>query len=296
MFEPAVAKSSPDTKSITLDFTSNVILSGELLISKLSNMDYMSDREIYKIVSDYYEFILNEIFTTTDATMKRYYIDLFTQPKFIIALTQVMYTITPDHTIRRRMNKMSYDYLVMKDSKNKDSYVSGLLMALSKTVNRDKIPKLCSLPLPEDLASLLSLARYSSEKEVTNVKRLNRVLMNQPLESITEQKIVDIYLALFDHILPLFTGVMLDVVSPQTLTPDGLEIYGLITLAALDLMNELPITDIKKGLVLFDEDRKVQYADYPLRINLESCSSEDYSRILQAIDLLKTEGVYISTY
>lgn len=291
MIKPASVDSQG---SVTLDFTSNVTLTPEMLVNKLKNINVMTDKEVYELVNDYYEDILTDIFIKKEKQEKSEFTDLFTVPKFIIALTQVMYTLTPSHTTRRRLNKMSYDYLVLKE-RNRDPYVSGLLMALSKTVNRDKIPKLCTLPLPEDLASLLALSRYSSEKEVLNVKRLNRVLLNQPADSITEQKIVDIYLSLFEHILPLFTGVMLDVISPQNLSPNTAEVYGLITLAALDIMNELPIVDIKKGLTMFDEDRKIQYPDSPLRINLESCSQEDYPRLLKAIDLLKQEGVYIST-
>ena len=263
------------TESVTLDFSSNVTMSDEKLIDVLSNIDNMYN---------------------TNSDLRKKAIEIFTVPKFIISITQAMYSITPSHVTRRRLNKMCYDYLVLEGEHHKDGYVSGLLMTLSKTVNRDRIPVLCTIPLSEDLASMLSLARYSSEKDVTNVKRLNRVLMVQPLNTITEQKIIDIYLALFDHVLPLFTGVMLDVVSPQTLNEDDAEIYGLITLAILDILEELPLADIKKGLILFDQDRKIQYPDSPLRINLESCSEADYPRLLTAIDSLKREGIRISTF
>lgn len=287
-------KAAPTTESIQLDFTSNLTLTPELLRDKMSNIDKLSDKEIYGLVKEYYGTILNIIFDSTDKSMKRFFIDLFTNAKFILALTQAMYTETPNDMIKKRLNKMCYDYLVLSDHDSKD-YVSGLLMSLAKTINRDKIPLLCAIPLPEDLSSMIALSRYSSEKEVVNVKRLNRVLMKQPIDSISEQKIVDIYLALFDHILPLFTGVMLDVESPTNMTTNAMEVYGVITLAVLDIMNELPIADIKKGLSLFDEDRKIQYSEKPIRINLESISPIDYPRILTAIDQLRDEGVIIST-
>lgn len=282
--------------TISLDFSSNMILTDDILIRSLSNINMMSDRDAYSLIKDYYGNVLNIIFDSQDPELKRQAINIFTIPKFIIAMTQVMYTVNPTHTIRRRLNKMCYDYLVLESGHHKDEYVSGLLMTLSKTINRDKIPILCAIPLSEDLASLLALSRYSSQKDTINVKRLNRVLMNQPLESMSEQRIIDIYLALFDHVLQLFTGVMLDVVSPQTLNESSGEIYGLITLATLDIMEELPLSDIKKGLIMFDRDRQIQYPDSPLRINLESCSSSDYPRLLTAIDMLKSEGIYISTF
>lgn len=296
MYVPVTNVPNNSQNGMALDFSSNVMMSDEMLIQSLSNINALADRDAYSIIKEYYENVLNIIFDSPDKNLKTKAINIFTIPKFIIAMTQVMYTINPNHQVRRRLNKMCYDYLVLESNHHKDEYVSGLLMTLSKTVNRDKIPVLCAVPLSEDLASLLALARYSSEKDTTNVKRLNRVLMNQPLDAMSEQKIIDIYLALFDHVLPLFTGVMLDVVSPQTLTESSGEIYGLITLAALDIIEELPMADIRKGLILFDQDRKMQYPDSPLRINLESCSESDYPRLLKAIDALKAEGVYISTF
>ena len=296
MYVPVTNIPNNSQNGVALDFSSNVMMSDEMLIQSLSNINALADRDAYSIIKEYYENVLNIIFDSPDKNLKTKAINIFTIPKFIIAMTQVMYTINHNHQVRRRLNKMCYDYLVLESSHHKDEYVSGLLMTLSKTVNRDKIPVLCAVPLSEDLASLLALARYSSEKDTTNVKRLNRVLMNQPLDTMSEQKIIDIYLALFDHVLPLFTGVMLDVVSPQTLTESSGEIYGLITLAALDIIEELPMADIRKGLILFDQDRKMQYPDSPLRINLESCSESDYPRLLKAIDALKAEGVYISTF
>lgn len=290
-------KPAEDTGSVTIDFSANVLLTNDMLAEKIKSLDNLSDQDIYILVRDYYDTILTDIFESKDNNKKSDFIDLFMQPKFIIALTQVMYNIPPENITsqtKRRLNKMSFDYLMI-DENDRDKYISGLLMALSKTVNRDKIPRLCTIPLPEDMASLLALARYSSEKEVLNVKRLNKVLMSQPLTSLSEQKIVDIYLALFEHVLPLFTGVLLDVVSPQNMNSNSSEIYGLITLAMLDIMNELPIADIKTGLVRFEETRQIWYPDSPLRLNIESCSEEDYPRVLCAIDQLKTEGVYITT-
>lgn len=290
-------KPAEDTGTVTLDFSANILLTNDMLAEKIRSLDNLSSQDIYILVRDYYETILTDIFESKDIDKKSEFIDLFMQPKFIIALTQVMYSVTPENISsqsRRRLNKMSFDYLIIEEH-DRDEYISGLLMSLSKTVNRDKIPRLCTIPLPEDMASLLALARYSSEKEVLNVKRLNKVLMNQPLTSLSEQKIVSIYLALYEHVLPLFTGVMLDVVSPQNMNSNSSEIYGLITLAILDIMNELPIADIKKGLMSFEETRRIWYPDSPLRLNLESCSEEDYPRVLYAIDNLKEEGVYIAT-
>lgn len=283
----------PNREGIELDFSSNVIMDDNMLLEKLRNIDNLDSKELYKIIKEYYNNILYNIFKNREECKSSPFTYLFTIPKFIITLTQVMYEETPDEICRRRLNKMSYDYLIIEH--NQDKYVSGLLMSLSKVINKDKIPKLCTLQLSEDFSSLLLLVRYSSEKEYINVRRLNKVLLNQPLNSLSEQRIVDIYVALFDHVLPLFTGVMLDSMPTQNMTPDQQEIYGLITLAMLDIINELPTNLIKKGLISFNDDRRMLYEDIPLRINLESCSPEDYPRLIAAIDELKSEGIYICT-
>ena len=46
-----VANIPNNDDTVTLDFTSNVTMSDEKLIEVLSNIDNMSDREAYKIVS-----------------------------------------------------------------------------------------------------------------------------------------------------------------------------------------------------------------------------------------------------
>lgn len=286
-----------NTHGITLDFSSNILLDEDTLFNKIKHsIIEQLDLDTYQLVKEYYELIMDDIFKKKDQGKASNFTQLFTVPKFIQIITQVMYECRPSDMTRRRINKMSYDYLVKKDH-DRDQQVGSLLMSLSKTVNARERLKICAtINISGDLASLLTLARYSSEKETINVKRVNRVLMNQPLKTINEQMVVDIYLALFDHMLPLFTGVMLDVMPVQTLPKDAAEIYGLITLAILDLMNELPITDIKKGLTLFNEDRNMQYQDCPLRLNLESCSQVDYPRLIGAIDALKREGIYISNW
>ena len=283
-----VAKNNADTVNLALD--SVVLYSTTELATAFASIEAMDDYQVYSLVKQYYEIMLDDIFEKKELKQESPFTKLFTIPRFIITLTQVMYTISPDSSVRRRLNKMSYDYLVLSNH-DKDKYVETLLM--SKTVNRDRIPKLCALNISEDFSSLLALARYSSENETLNVKRLNKVLMAQPESLLSEQLLVDIYINLFDHVLPLFTGVMLDVQSPHNMNENASQIYALISLAILDIMEALPMDDIQRGLKMFIEDKQMRYPDSPTRINLEACSSSDYPRLLTAIDLLKEKGIYL---
>ena len=275
---------------VKLDLSQNMILNPELLWNKLADIEHLDDSELYKILSNYLDKILDEIFNNKNTR----FISLFTTPKFISTLTQVLYNITLSDSQKKKLNKMAYDYLIKKTEK--DEYVSSLLSVMAKVVNRDIIPTLCGLGMPESIAAMLAMARFSNEKEIINVRRLNHILMQQPPETLSEQLIVDIYCKLFDHMLALFEGVMLDVVSPQVMSSGEAEIYGLITLAALDIFEALPMQTLKYGLSLFEEDKRVLYSDYHVRMNLESCSPQDYPRLLAAIDELKSAGIFMPTF
>lgn len=280
---------------IGLDYSSMIQMTPETLYTNMQNtFKLMNDKDAFNLVKNNYKIMLSDIFDKKERKETSNFIKYFTDSKFLSIMTQVMYTETPDEKSKRRLNKMCFDYIVLQ-SKNKDQYIVDLISALSRTINRDIIPILCTIPLSESMAATIALSRYSSEKENINIKRLNKVLMNQPLETLNEEKIVNIYLKLFDHVLPLFTGVMLDVQSPQNMSSDAEEIYGMITLAMLDIMNELPIGDIKKGLKLFNEDRKILYPDSPLRMNLKCCSETDFPRFVRALDELELEGIIIDT-
>lgn len=280
---------------IGLDYSSMIQMTPETLYTSMQNtFKLMNDKDAFNLVKNNYKIMLSDIFDKKERKETSNFIKYFTDSKFLSIMTQVMYTETPDEKSKRRLNKMCFDYIVLQ-SKNKDQYIVDLISALSRTINRDIIPILCTIPLSESMAATIALSRYSSEKENINIKRLNKVLMNQPLGTLDEEKIVNIYLKLFDHVLPLFTGVMLDVQSPQNMSSDAEEIYGMITLAMLDIMNELPIGDIKKGLKLFNEDRKILYPDSPLRMNLKCCSETDFPRFVRALDELELEGIIIDT-
>lgn len=280
---------------IGLDYSSMIQMTPETLYTNMQNtFKLMNDKDAFNLVKNNYKIMLSDIFDKKERKETSNFIKYFTDSRFLSIMTQVMYTETPDEKSKRRLNKMCFDYIVLQ-SKNKDQYIVDLISALSRTINRDIIPILCTIPLSESMAATIALSRYSSEKENINIKRLNKVLMNQPLGTLDEEKIVNIYLKLFDHVLPLFTGVMLDVQSPQNMSSDAEEIYGMITLAMLDIMNELPIGDIKKGLKLFNEDRKILYPDSPLRMNLKCCSETDFPRFVRALDELELEGIIIDT-
>lgn len=288
MFEEFAKAKQHDT--VTIDFTKNLLMTPDMLREKFLHIDTMSDADLYNLFKQYFNEILDTIFVNKD----QYMISLFTNARFITVATQAMYSIEITNTQKKRCNKLAYDYLVKKEG-IKDETVSDLLVSFSKVINKDVIPRLCGLGLSGNVSSMIALARYSSEKEIINVKRLNKVIMKQSAKIMTEQMIVDIYCILYKSALDLFEGVMYDVVSHQNMNQNEKEIYGTISLAVLDIINELPLNFIEEVLRRFTDNKQMLYPDSGLRFNIESFSPQDYPRLLAIIDKLKAEHVFIPT-
>ena len=278
-------KETPKTESMS--FFNNPILNSTLLREKLYHIDALSERELFNLVKDSFDLVLKQIFSNKDQD----YLKIITNTKFLIALNQVVLNLDLTYTQRIYCNKLAYDYFT---SENNDPYTKQLFFALSKSVNRNIIGVLCSIGLPEDLASYLALARYSSEKEMINVKRLNFIIISSSVEIMTEQMIIKIYEKLFDSITPLFEGIMFDGLDmDEEYVSESMNlIYSTISLAILVILNNMPSQDIRKVLISYQGDYEALYQNSKPRFQV-SAISEDYIRILDVIEALKEEKIFI---
>lgn len=290
MFEEFSKKVQKDN-SVTIDFSNALAMTPEMIKEKFSDVNSLDDAALYELFKKYFNEVLDVIFTTKDP----YMISLFTNSRCIVAVTQAAYSMQQlSDTQRKRCNKLVYDYIIRKEE-DRNEAISDLLISFSKVINKDITPRLCGAGLSANVATMLALSRYSSEKEITNVKRLNRIIMKQPSKLMTEQMIVDIYCILFNSALNLFEGVMYDIVSPQNMNENEAEVYGTITLAVLDIVNELPLNTIKELMNRFIDNKRMLYPDNRLRFNIKSFSPEDYPRISHIIDELEFNNVIIPT-
>jgi len=278
-------KETPKTESMS--FFNNPILNSTLLREKLYHIDALSERELFNLVKDSFDLVLKQIFSNKDQD----YLKIITNTKFLIALNQVVLNLDLTYTQRIYCNKLAYDYFT---SENNDPYTKQLFFALSKSVNRNIIGILCSIGLREDLASYLALARYSSEKEMINVKRLNFIIISSSVEIMTEQMIIKIYEKLFDSITPLFEGIMFDGLDmDEEYVSESMNlIYSTISLAILVILNNMPSQDIRKVLISYQGDYEALYQNSKPRFQV-SAISEDYIRILDVIEALKEEKIFI---
>jgi len=271
----------------SLNILDNPILNSSLLREKLEHIDTLSDRELFMLVRDSFDSVLKQIFSNKDQD----YLKIITNTKFLIALHQVVSNINLNHTQRIQCNKLAYDYFT---SENNDPYIKQLFFALSKSVNREIIGALCSIGLGEDLASYLALARSSSEKEIINVKRLNFIIVSSSVDIMTEQMIIRIYEKLFDSVTPLFEGIMFDGLDmdDEYISESMNLIYSTISLAILEILNNMPSQDIRKVLISYQGDYEALYHQTKPRFQVSAISG-DYMRILNVIDTLKEEKIFI---
>lgn len=291
MDEVKKSEKKNEVKDSTYAIATNPSLNPSMFRKSMTIMDTMSDKDLYDILKYSYSSILNDIFEHND----REYLDVFTKPKFITVLTQVISSINLTQDEKICCNKLIYDYTTLK---NNDEQVRMNLNYLATVVNRKEIGALVGVGFPERIASYLALSRYSSKKEDVNVKRLNCVITNAPKDFMTVQNIVYIYEKLFSTSQILIETTMFDVdfygQDPEWVTKDSEEIYANISLAILTILDSVPSILIYKILKSYAEDFALCYKSNPssVRFSMKSIS-EDYRRISSMVDRLDGEGILV---
>ena len=254
--------------------------------ASLNNIPNMDEHQIAILVKNNIDEISGDILSGTIP-----YISLFEDSKFINGFIRAVSSIPIEYKFRLACNKLTYDYFT---SDNALPEIKQRYLHISRVVNRPEISKLMSLGIDENTASNLTLCRYSSPNERTNVKRLNFTMYHKDPNVMTEQMIVWIYEKLFDRISQLFYGVMFEVYTPQEEQDFGdnfMEIYGTVGIAVLDILNNMTSENIRQVLLGYIEEW--EFRERPcVRFTLRSLSG-DYSHITRVVEYLDSMGKYV---
>ena len=259
-----------------------------VLEEKLSNVSNLSNADLYEVLMLAYSTILNKDFIDKNKTLIA---NLFTNERFVSMFSQVLSNVAIPFTQDQKTNcnKLIYDYIVYNGSK-KNSHVMEILYKIGRTINRDMVPTLCALGLPERVSIDLIVAAFSTTNEYIGMQRVNVVIMNNDMSLMTEQMIVLIYEKLFNHLTPMLEGVMFDVWREEDfINEEKEEIYGVINLAILDILQEAPMHFIISVISSFSQDRYYVHSEDPIRFNIKAISVSDYGRIIKAIDVVENE-------
>lgn len=240
--------------------------------------DKMPEKDIYETLSLAIGTLLSEKVVKNERDLIRY---LFTNDKILLQISNVVAKTQFTHENRVYLNKILYS--IIKNKMMDSEYKNSLIMNIARNNNNDIVPKLCSY-VPEQIACNIGILRYSSFKETTNIQRVNDYLLGVivPNEK-AEQTIVNIYDSLYQRVTYLFETVMLDNRDKSLLTENENEVYGLQSLAVLDIVEQMPIEFIKEVLDSYYGDLNMIYSNMNPRFSLQSIAQSDYPRII-AID------------
>lgn len=293
---------------VELGIANNPAINAELLKSYILTDTPVSNEEMYHIVRQSYKDVLKCI---VDLKIGEY-LEYCTTPKFITVLQEVIRNLQEiDNDTRRYCNRIAYDYITMfsKEESSEHKKISQMMMDLSQLVNRDTIIKLNAIGLPNELSSWISLARYSSENESTNIMRVNFIVcrnigqhmkfdLSDMRESIRlEQLIVNIFEKLYDRLAILFESIMFDVypMDAEWMTENIGDVYGIISLAILDILENMPVNMIVEVLKIYSNDYlnvRERKGSNCIRFSMKSLSW-DYPRINNVVEVLKSQGIYL---
>lgn len=270
-----------------LPITPNFVPRQVLLINMtIAKINAMTEYDLTLILRTYIDSITSDVLSNDCP-----YSAAFTHPKFVVTITRLMNTIPVDETKRLCCNKIIYDYMTLLEGK--DANLVALYLALGRVVNRDAVAKLVSIGLDEQQACNLAVCRYSTTDVKVGAKRLNFVICNQDVESMTEQMIVWIYEKLFDKFNDLFQATMFEVYRPEEesgLGEDFMEIYARVTLAVLTILNNMPTDDISRVIKAYYDEWSYR-GRYKIRCSMRTLSS-DWYRITNVVEYLNSTSAY----
>ena len=258
-------------------------------LEKLKSInDGTSEKDIYDIINSSIDTLLSEKVIKGERELVRY---LFTNDRILVQIGNVVAKNKFTHNERVYLNKILYSLLKNNMTEGSD-YKKSLLMNIARNNNNDIIPKLSSI-VPEQVAATIAVLRYSSFKEVTNIQRVNDYLIGVivPNEN-AEQTIVNIYDACFQRVTYLFECIMLDNKDKSLLTENENEVYGLESLAILDIIEQMPVNYIEEVLQSYYGDLNLVYNSMTPRFSLQSISG-DYPRIVSADSRISAARGYI---
>lgn len=269
-----------------VNVSQSLAIDSEIIIHELQQIDKKNDPELYKFISLSYRTLLDIEFINK-AAHRIQIANAFLNVRFVSALCNVLPSMHLTDIERIACNKLIYDYLTM--SSDKDECIVTMLYNLGWNLNRNYIVGLQGKGMDDSTISYLAIARFSTTDTVLAVQRVNLVIMNQPLSIMTEQVIVNIYEELFnDSLSSLFNGIMFDKWGDAVeMDEEQEEIYGTISLAILDIVNEVPFNMIVQLMHSYAQSKQYLHPNDRARFDIHSISG-DYTRIIHAVHYTET--------
>ena len=239
----------------------------------IDSLDKRSDADVIKFFRSNLSYISERLLNNQWGDR-----EVLTSDKFLRCYTQAVATMPVNGSIRIATNKVLYFILV---NMNKAPMFSrdGLArqaLDLGAVINAPYVEQLVSTcDFTKDIATDLCICRFSNIAEEVNVGRLNFAIESYGPTFMDEQTIIFIYEKLFDRIGSLFKWTMLEYYTPDQwvneLNDNFNETYSAISLAVLDIVNNMPMEAIRQVITGYATDW-AQLDRPPTRFSLRALS------------------------
>lgn len=272
----------------------SILVNSDLLLTELDRIDSKSDEELYELIRTGYPVLLDVEFINKMQN-KVYIAKAFSNLRFVSAFCTMMSKVQLTELQSICCNKLIYDYMT---SKNKNEMIVTQLFGLGWNINRNYITPLYGKGLDQNLITHLAIARNSTTDDTLAAKRVNVIIMNSPVNIMTEETIFSIYECFFcKSVRSLFNAIMFDSLDyideeDTEFAQEQEDIYATITLALLDMLNDLPMDMLCQLLKSYAQLKQYCHPNDKARFDIHSISG-DYYRVLQAIEIVELEGVMV---
>lgn len=280
-----------------------------ILLGSIYDMNNMNDSELRLFVQNSFRSILNNIFFGSKESVD--YINCFTNVRFLDAFIDVVQRFINqgnyfDRDNIAKINNICYDYITFNNGNKNPSVVSRMYM-LANIINSPYKPRLLGLGLNNNVADLLLIARWSNLDPRVCVRRVNFIIIGQPKDFMTQERIIQIMKILYEldrdqiNYIKIFPHIMMDVLGdyddadPSThwVSDEIQEVDSTLSLAALDILNEFTDTNIRHVLVNYTESYNLVYSKEPIRFSMRRLS-DDYQKINNVVyNLQEYENIIV---
>lgn len=219
----------------------SVVVGPTILAESLSNMNTMTDEQIYEIIkSSYSEFLSSYINSPCLLYLRR-------DSRFLSILSQVL--MEADLTLEERVyaNAMLYKEL----SETDNPYMQRVYFTLGLIVNQTVVNKIMAIGIDRTLAIYLAIVRKSSFTTKDNITRLNFTIMCATPKKMTVQKITDLYCVLFNDVIEikdLFFLMIKDIYiftsNEEWITSDILQVAHNMNNSMLSILESLSFSNL----------------------------------------------------
>lgn len=283
----------PKIKRQEVRLLDNPLIYPSIYRSKLVDIDNMDDKELFSVISDCIQYIIDSI-----ENGENDYEDIkyFQNRKFLNTLINVVARRQIDIGLIMSLNKIASQYMTSSSQRNLE--LVDEMTELIKVCNRNYIAQMVSLTgISEEHALNISAAFLSGGDSggIRSLFRLNCEILRLPKEKVTEQNVIFIYETFSNELRlsNLFKSLLFDYGLPIENEKDNEKLSTMI-LGVLNMLNSQKYSTIRSVLIEY-----VNSYNYPstackaIRFSIYSLAPSDFERIIYTAQELVNEGIIV---